>query len=645
MMTLTGMRIPKPSAFAGALLGISMLLLLRRYPGIFHDSILYMGQGLMQRWPDIFGRDLFFAHGSQASYTILPWLLGKAFGLASPALVMRAGAFASMLLFAASSWIALRTLLPERQRYWAWLSTLCLPPIYGVVHIFSYNEPFLTSRPLAESCCLLAIACLVSKRWVWAGACVTMAALLHPLQAIAGVAILWVWLVMQDRRWLHGLWMVLPVVGFALVGMKPFDGLLQRADDGWFKELTYSRQVFVTLWSINDFKALGLDALVLVSGWRLLRGNFGCWCLAALVGASLGLAASLVLVDVFHLVLPIGLQLWRVLWLTHFIALAAMGALLWHYIRNKQLVPALLLSLTALLAWGETDWGWAFLALMYLGWPVAPEASRLRLQRLLTWIFGFAIVLLFYNHASNEIHWFIEANSRMDLYPLDRRLLVFPALSLGLPLLVVIAWDHCSKRVQRWLLVGALLPFVLLSLRLWDARDSTQLTMESAAFRPDIFGTTIPEHAQVYWEPESLVASWLVLHRASYFSPGQLAGQMFNRDTSEDGLQRENRLMPLMRESLVCQSDKLEPAQRARCHISRRSLRQACEPNTSRPPDYIVLPYPQPQPDIGRWVIIDPITGSPAVTFRLYRCDLLLQFLATSPAPPMVTKSMPHHTR
>lgn len=624
-------------AIAGALLGIGMMLLLRRYPGIFHDAILYMGQGLMQRWPETFGKDLFFAHGSQASYTIMPWLLGKGFSIAPEPIAMMAGAFCSMLLFAGSAWFALRAILPERQRYWAWLGALCLPSIYGVVHIFSYNEPFLTSRPLAESFCLLCVGWLARKRWLAAAACLSLAALFHPLQAIAATATLWAWAVLQDRRWLHALWLILPVVALALAGVAPLDGLLLRADAGWFKELTYSRQVFVTLWSINDFKNLGLDVFVLLTVWRSLKGVFGLWGLASLIGGLLGLLASLFLVDYLHLVLPIGLQLWRALWLTHFFSLAAIGSLLFHHSRARDPVAVLLLTLTALLAWGETDWGWLLLAAMYIGWSLAPLDSRARLEKLLTWIFGLAVLLLFYNHASNEIHWFKETNYRFDLYPIDRRLLVFPAISLGLPLLALVLWERCAPHLKNLLILFGLLPAIIGTLALWDARDSTQITMEGKAFSPGIFGVSIPEDAQIYWEPESLVGTWLVLHRASYFSPGQLAGQMFNRDTAEDGLQRENRLMPVMRESLACQDDKLTPVQRAACHISARSLRQACSREGGRPPDYIVLSYPQQQPSVGKWVIIDPVTKSPAVTFRLYRCDDILNHkLAAVATPPSI---------
>lgn len=622
------------NAVAGAFLGIGTMLLLRRYPGIFHDSILYMGQGLMQRWPEIYAQDLFFAHGSQASYTIMPWLLGHAFSAAPVPMAMMVGVFFSMLLFAASAWLSLKALLPEQQRYWAWLGALCLPPIYGVVHIFSYNEPFLTSRPLAESFCLLCIGWLARKRYMLAAASLIMAAAFHPLQAITSMAIIWVWAVIQDRRWAHALWLAIPVLAAAIIGLAPFSGLIQQADTDWYKELTYSRQVFVTLWSINDFKNLGLDALVLLIAWHKLRGQFGQWCLASLTGCALGIGTSLILADLLHLVLPIGLQLWRAHWLAHFFSLAAISALLFHHLRAKDPVSAMLLTLTALLAWGETDWGWLLLAMMYLGWSLAPQDSRDRLGRLLFWIFLIAILLLFYNHVSNEYRWFKQADFRVDLYPLDRRLLVFPVLSLGLPLLAMQIWKKSSSQGQKILFACALIPGFLITLRMWDARDSSQIAMEGAALRPDIFGVTIPKHAQVYWEPESLVGTWLVLQRASYFSPGQLAGQMFNRDTAEDGLQRENRMMPLMRESLACQDEKLPPIQRAQCHISDSSMHQACAPEGGTRPDFMVLSYPQRQPSIGQWAILDPLSKSPIVTFRLYRCDDILNFAIGDEALP-----------
>src|SRR5690554_5941759 len=96
-----------PTTIAGALLGLSMLLLLRRYWGLDHDSALYLGQALLKRWPEIYAHDLFFAHGSQGSYTLFPWLVAQAMEHVEPSTLFRAGALLGLLLFATAGWFAL----------------------------------------------------------------------------------------------------------------------------------------------------------------------------------------------------------------------------------------------------------------------------------------------------------------------------------------------------------------------------------------------------------------------------------------------------------------------------------------------------------------------------------------------------------
>src|SRR5690606_4425544 len=135
---------------------------------------------------------------------------------------------ASLLAFWAASWYALRALLPARQRYWAWLATLCLPAMYGVVSIFSFNEKFLTARPPAEGCSLLAVGLLARGRTWQALLALAAAAALHPLQALGAAAILWVGLVFRDRRWMHAAWLAAPAMLLAVVGIAPFDGLFRR---------------------------------------------------------------------------------------------------------------------------------------------------------------------------------------------------------------------------------------------------------------------------------------------------------------------------------------------------------------------------------------------------------------------------------
>jgi len=612
---------PGLTMLAGAVLGLAMLFLLRRYPGIYHDSMLYLGQGLMQRWPDIYGQDLFFLHGNQASYTIMPWLLGKAFGLASPPAVFMWGTLASMLGFAAASWFCLCAMLPERQRYWAWLGALCLPSIYGMVRIFSYNEPFLTSRPIAETFCLVALGLMLRQRWLSGVAALACAAFFHPLQAIGAALVIWPWLVMQDRRWFHATWLALPLLLLAISGIEPFAGLFRRADPAWHAEMRNSQQIFMTLWTTNDFKVIAFDLLVLLQARRALSGQFGAWCLAAAVGMVIGMGASLLLVDGLHLVLPSGLQLWRSHWLAHWTSMAAIAALLFHHLRSGQLIGALLLTLTALLAWGETAWGWLAVATLYLAWPSVPSQTRSRIEPILSGLFLIAILLLFANHAGNEFHWFKEAKFRLDHYPIDRRLLVFPALALGLPLLAVVLWERAGRTAKVLLLALVLCPAGVVVASIWDSRSPLQRQVEESAYAPNVFGADIPIGAQVFWYPESLVSVWLVLQRPSFYSSGQLAGQMFDRRTALEGKRRRERVLPLMRESTQCQDDALSDERKRRCQISTASMDLACARTSGLAPDFLVLPHELPQPPSGTWTIKDSATGELLATYRLYRCS------------------------
>ena len=618
---------------AGIALGVTVLLLLHRYLGIYHDSILYLGQGLVSRWPDVYGADLFFQHGSQTDYSLLPFLLGQAFGIWSPPTVFLWGTLLSLLLFAAASWYCLRSLLPETARYWAWLAVLCLPGMYGVVHIFSYNEKFLTARPLAETLCLFAVGLITRRRLAAGAAALAFAALFHPLQAIGAAAVIWSWLVVQDRRWLHAAWLVLPVMALGVAGVAPFDGLFRRADPEWMEAIQRSLHLFVTQWDPNSLKALGLDFFLLLVGWRSLSGEMAGWCKAAAVGLMLGVGASLLLVDGLGLVLPISLQTWRVQWLAHWIAIAALAALLFRDLRARDTGRALLLALTAHLAWGETALGWLVMAALYLTWPHLVAAPRARLRAPLAFVFGLMLAFLLTSHISNEFHWFAEAGYRLDAYAFDLRVLVLPTVALGLPLLGLRLWDRGGNVPRTLLFAVVLVPILVLAAWRWDSRTDTIRQFEAAAFRPDIFGVQLPPGAQVFWEPESLVGAWLVMQRPSYFSGSQLAGQMFNRDTFETGKARRTRMTPLMEEGARCRRD-ARVAESGDCRISHDSLIAACGPGATPPPDYLVLGYDTGLQAAGLWQLASA-TGGQALRYKLHSCADVMRELAAPVTLPV----------
>ena len=611
----------------GAVLGIVAMLLLYRYYGIYHDAILYMGQALAEVRPAVMSSDPFFLHGGKDRYSILPWLLGKISLFATLPHVFLFGALASLLFFAFASWHALSALLPPRQRYWAWLGVLVLPSAYGATRIFSYNENFLTARPFAEALCLLAIGRFARKSWLSGVACLLLAGLLHPLQTLPACLAVWIWASWRDRRWLHGLWVSIPILGLAFADIEPFDGLLRTFDLVWFSATKTSTHLFITTWEYVDYTILIFDAVLLVIGSRVLSEQMRQWCVAGIVALCMGLGASLLLVDGMHLVLPTGLQLWRVHWLAHWLSIATLVTVLLMHLKKRDIGRAIILMLAAHLAWGGVPSGMALTMMLYLVWPQLVAPPRERLQPLLTGIIGLGLLLLFAHHASSEWSGFSAAGGELATYPLDTRLLKFPAVALGLPALGLWAWDRSGRR-GRGLLGAVLLLLSLVAIVRWDARLPNARALEAGANQPAVFGAQLPIKAQIMWEPESLVGTWLILERASYYSKSQTAGQLFNRDTFLDLQARASKVRPLLAESERCQQ---LIAYGISCTVSPGTLRKVCSEGNVAPPDYLVLPFPQAEIPAGTWTPRNPEDGANGVTLRLFSCKDLLASIDNIP--------------
>lgn len=618
---------------AGALLGLTMLLLVHRSWGIDHDATLYLGQALAQRWPENFRNDLFFLHGSQAAYTLFPYLTGHLVGWFDPIGVFFWGGLAGLLVFAASGWYCLRALLPEGQRYWAWLGVLVLPSFYGRAIIFSYAEPFLTPRPFAEGMCLVAIGLLARGRQVAALGCLAAAAMLHPLQAIAAALLIWPWLLMHDRRWLHAAWLALPIALAGLAGIEPFSGLFAPLGDQWLGQLrAINGQLFVTGWAMMDYRIMAFDVLLLACAARVAQGGFARWCVAAIAGLGTGIVASLLLVDTLHLVLPTGLQLWRVHWLSHWFAMAALAILLALHARERDFARIALLGLTALLAWGQLEWSWLPFGVLYAGWPRFAAYVRAHVVTLLTVLFGLGILMLTIDFIGTELASFRQAGSRLDLYAIDRRLLAHPAIAIGLMVVALSAWKRTGSAARPALLLLVLLPVSVLATSRWDIRAPQRRALDARAGTPGLFGTAIPVDALVYWDGVGLLGPWSVLRRSEYYDPQQLSGLAFNKGTMDDAVGRIARMAPLMEESAACQQTEVEADPANACRISDAGMRQACQPGDTPRPDYLILPYRQSEVAMGTWTMRDGRTGQPMTTFWLYRCDDVAR--AGAPAPP-----------
>ncbi|WP_240097511.1 hypothetical protein [Thermomonas flagellata] len=614
-------------AAAAAATGIGMLLLIRRYPGINHDSGLYLGQALHRLHPDIFGRDLFFAYGSQDSYTLLPELVARLHAWASLPAIFMAGSLLGLLAFAAAAWFWLGRWLPRGSAYWAWLAVLCLPSAYGTVRVFSYAEPFLTSRPWAEALSLFAFGWLVRNRVLLAGLCVLLAATLHPLQAIAGALFGWLWLVQQDRRWLHLAWLGLPILLLGFTGIRPFDGLYRAIDPAWHQDLSdFTPQLYLTLRTPQDWAALGFEIAMLalaVVYWRA-QPRIASGFRAGLLAIAIGLGASLALADWLQLALPTALQLWRVQWVGQVLTNGAVGVLLYRDLSTRQWERASILALAAAMAASGFLWAWIPVLAVYAVWPWLSTHMSPGFRRALGMLAWVAQLGLLAAYIAEEWLPFRIAHFQLEWYAFDRRLLAYPLLALGLPLFGVWLWQTTPSRFVHLLLAGLALLLLAAGLWRWDARSPVARALEANASAPALFGTALPHHAQVFWAPPLYPAVWTTLTRADYFSPWQLAGSVFNRGTPREGRLRLERMRPVIEEDMYCQDRSVPAQERAHCRISEATLRHACAPGTPAPPDFLILPYRQAQAPLGHWQVKDPATGETAVEFWLYACPAIM---------------------
>jgi len=579
---------------------------------------------------------LFFLYGSQDKYTIFPWLLGKILYWAEPFPVFKFGMLAGLLFFASASWYCLKALLPSKECYIAWIGILCLHSSYAVVSIFSYIETFFTARIFAVSFCLFSIAFVIQRRWLAAAFCLLIAGLLHPIQTLAILPAIWLWLVIKQRSWLHVLWLIIPVIALSLAGVDPLDGLFRQMDPFWVMSIKTSKHLLVSGWKADDFNNLIFDIVILILAWQHLPSPWNTWCQAVLIALILGITSSLVLVDWLTLVLPAGLQLWRVHWLAHWFSMASVGLFLLRHWQAGQWQQVVLLVLIICLIWGKLNWIWLTLMAVYILWPKLIRYLRQPVLIVFGILFVLILALLYTWKVSTWLYVLANGHDEyLPKYSIDYYFICFPAASIGLPLLGLYLWNRVSEN-KRWLFSLVLLPALLWGGWQWDSRSEMQRAITPLNGHSDVFWVSIPQNAQMqiysmedeYMVGNSVLLSWYVLHRAHYFSLAQVSGQVFNRATAWEGFQRWQRLKTLEDEVNICR--KAIKENNVACHIKATTLYNSCNPampNYPAPPDYLVFPFKQPQAALGEWSIHNTRTHEVMVTYYLYSCAGLMDQL------------------
>ena len=586
------LRIPP---LAGALLIAALWMIARPYRGVRHDGILYLGQTLAHLMPKSIGQDLFLAYGSQDNYSIFSMVMAplvKHLGVAASEYGVL---FACQAAFVAACWL-LTAELPSRFLRWcAMLALISLPHAYGGEGAVGFAEPFLTARVMAEPVLVLSLAWLLRGRMAAALAAMLLAIAIHPLIALPALGTAWIYLCLQDRRWC---WGVLPIAFAALagaLGLAPFDALWRRYDPAWLASVKFANSlVFMANSSLLDWTPTLFDLGVLCLAAERLAGSAMARLIKALLACTLaftilwGLGA-----DLLHDVLLTQLQLWRVFWLTHLLALLLLPALLLDFwgrgLVGRWCAAAFVLAAVAVGANLPTGWlcvAWAALSWLLLrsGAPVTPGLVRLAT--------GASILAMLV--ATGLLGWRTEAAvaSFGDRFNGTSRTQIVLGLSLVTAVVGYVVLRGLGAAVKwRIMAVAAVLGLAACGSSWWDQRSDWQRFVENGFEEQGLpFDGLIPPDATVYWD-SSLLEPWLLLHRAQFYALEQGGGVLFNRRNAIEFEARKKVVAPLLVQRSVCQTvAKLTGADLsdvATCAPTPEVISEVCHQKGH--PDYLVI--------------------------------------------------------
>ena len=608
---------------AGGIWVLALYFLCRPYRGVRHDAQIYFGQAQFHLTPQWMSHDLFFQYGSQDRYSIFSTLFApllSALGLAHAEI--GALLFVHALFWLACWWLVRRLPSPDR---WLVLAVVALMPhFYGGSMTFSFGEPFLTARVLAEPCCLFALAALERGRLGWTAVGLVLALIAHPLIALPVWALVWYLLCESDRRWC---WAGVLLVFAALagwLGVAPFDGLFKRFDAVWYKQVFDSNGFdFLQYWGKESWTMALFDLAFLALASLDADMAFRRLCRAGAVVGVVMLLLTGALVDGLHLVLPTQLQLWRVMWIVHLLALLGLYpacVMLWRRGPVGHLAAAVL-ALAAVIVNGQPQTGFVFAlaALMVMAFAL----RGVRLDRRIV-VGGFAICVI-----GAVVMGLIQALEMVLLMLQGVRTGMAAAKLVSIPaaipqLTLAVAWlalVGAAASRRRWALpvsvgVGGLA--LWWGIAQWDQRDDWARYTESHYGQPNPFGVDLPPTARVYW-PGEMLATWVLLQRPNYFSTANAAGAVFNRQATQELYRRKDIVLPMTIQVDTCVRLALNGKANYganECKYTDVGIRDVCRKPDA--PDDVVLMNPLQTPPLAVWNYQPP--GRPAEPYYLYDC-------------------------
>jgi hypothetical protein len=539
---------PEPWLAAAGL--IILWLGTRGYEGITHDARLYAVQALALLDPGRFAGDLFFAYGSQDSFTLFsrvyaPLIAWQGLGRAHALLF----ALGHAAWFTALWWLAVGLIPDARLRLWSVAAVIVLPSSSSALGVFGYAEGFVTPRLFAEALIIAAIAAWLHRRRVVAILLVPLAGMLHPLVALPGLGVLVFLHCLSSRRLAIGVATAAAVAILVLpllpISVRSTIGML---DEPWQSAVALrSPWLFVREWNWLDWVRLAIQALLALGCAIALRGEQRKLVVAALITATLGIMLTFFGADLAQLQPVAAAQPWRGLWIlvltVNLLLLSALAGPRAVTATRAALPRAVILAALCLLALNRTAESLAIavlpllvlagclLARPTLGDGTAPRMSPLVLVIVVATT-SWTIITLYY---LSQIGVRALLDGHVELpWGLPRYVLLVCG---GIGMLgFARAATGMARPAPAWL--ARLSAVVLLAVGAWtiDQRTPWTALVEARHDQPGDLETFLPP-GEVYWDG-GVDLVWFGLGRPSYFSCVQGTGVAFYRETAVAFMQR-----------------------------------------------------------------------------------------------------------
>ncbi len=616
---------PNPfKSWLGVSLVLTLTLCTQPYFGVRHDGVLYLGQVLARLHPEVFARDVFFTYGSQDGLSVYSRLLAPLYQLL-PASVVGMGAV--LLAQLACLYALYRLLAPLQLRLLVWsglLAVALLQHTYGWTATLGFSEMFLTGRTVAEPLTLWALVALLSGRVVWTWGLLLLAAIFHPLMALPGMVLSWLWLCRGDRRWLLAAGLLAPALALAGFGVAPWSGLLNRYPMPWWKLLSEVNELAVLHnWTEADWLATLADIGVLWGLWRLMPAALARLSGCALLATALLMALAAFGGDLLHNELITQLQVWRVLWIAHALAVVGTPALLHALWRRPEVGPMTAASAALVLTATSLRWDVGALPLLMWGgghlWIWHRKAALSRHVRALSVgvsltcvvLIGLMLFLHLIQVPRDEV-------ASLNFGTTNLALICFP-----LPALAAASWllskELLAMRLRMALSLAAAIVLIAACLQ-WDHRSALARQIEAGVQKDHPFNAWIPARAQVYWH-DQLAAPWALLKRASYYAKGQGAGLLFNQGTALVYGPRWGAFRTIRDGRMTCESTRdllgVHPGDVPCWQLQEPDVLRLCR--SEHELDFLIAPQAYSKPPLAVWRVPDAVDDPKA--YYLYACS------------------------